>query len=69
MPEPEQEIDCEGTDEVVCPYCGHEHSDSYELFRNSCGVREDITCLGCEKTFRARADYSVTYYSEKVPDA
>ena len=57
------EIDCEGTDEVVCPHCGHEHSDSSEFF----GRHEDaeVECSECEKWFWVTRDVSVSYTSRK----
>lgn len=33
MPNPKDtkgEIDCRSTDEITCPYCGHEEGDSWE---------------------------------------
>ena len=27
-----EEIDCEYTDEIVCPYCGYKHRNSYEMY-------------------------------------
>ncbi len=65
MAEPE-DIECEGTDEVVCPYCGYEFEASWEFFSESHRMFEEIDCNGCGKKFRATADYSVTYYSEKI---
>ncbi len=60
-------IECSGTDEVVCPYCGHEHSDSWEWFRDN-GHDVDIDCATCGKTFRASPDYSVTYFTYQLTD-
>lgn len=60
-----KEIDCSYTDEVVCPYCGYEFSNSYEFFRDDRmgDWVEGIECEKCEKEFNVGADYSVTYSS------
>jgi uncharacterized Zn-finger protein len=60
------DIDCVATDEVVCPYCGNEHSESYEFFE---GNRDDteVTCTECERDFRASRDVSVSYSSRVKP--
>lgn len=59
-------IDCVATDEVVCPYCGNEHSESYEFFE---GNRDDteVTCTECERDFRTSRDVSVSYSSRAKP--
>jgi hypothetical protein len=57
-----KEIDHEYTDEVVCPYCGHEHSDSWEY-----GDGGIVDCDGCEKKFFFERDVVVTYVSAKSP--
>lgn len=52
-----EEIDTYRTEEVVCPYCGHEESDSYYHFEET-GDEEDreIECEECEKKFIAVID-------------
>jgi transcription elongation factor Elf1 len=60
----DQEIDCWGTDEVVCPYCGHKHSDSHEFFGDTHNSA-DIECNECGKKFHCEAEYSVDYTSYK----
>lgn len=59
------EINCSGTDEVVCPHCGYEFSDSWDFGFN--GREMDIQCGNpeCEKVFSCEPDYSVVYYSRK----
>ena len=56
------EFNCDGTDEIVCPHCGHEFSDSWDY-----GSGEDIgelACGECDKAFYARRNISTTYSSE-----
>lgn len=46
------EIDHVDTDELVCPYCGFEHTDSWDLAREE-GYTwwGRITCAGCGVRF------------------
>jgi transcription elongation factor Elf1 len=58
------EIDHEYTDDIVCPYCGYEFTDSWEFEGN-----EDlglIDCQSCEKPFIATRNVEVTYTTEKA---
>ncbi len=55
------EINHEWTNEVVCPYCGYEFSDSYE-FGDSDG---DIECDECEKLFYFYPETTVTYSTQR----
>lgn len=60
----EEEIDHEYTDEIICPYCGYEFSDSFEI--NS--GEEDlglIKCDECGKSFYAIRNIEITYSTEK----
>jgi hypothetical protein len=53
-----------GTDEIVCPYCGYEHGDSWEFAeRASAG---ECDCDGCGKRFRWTQEIAVTYDTEAV---
>ena len=45
-------IDHEKTQEVVCPYCGYAHVDSYEYGDE--GIAE---CDNCGHKFRYESDY------------
>lgn len=56
----EEEIDCEGTDEIVCPYCGYEHGDSWEASNSG----ED-TCSSCGKSFFYERETTVKYSTTK----
>lgn len=57
------DIDHEYTDEIVCPWCGHEHGDSWEW------VDYDTTeCDECEKKFTHIRHVEVTYTTEKEED-
>lgn len=56
-----REIDHEYTDEIVCPHCGYEHSDSWEYEEDG---EED--CHECGKPFYSGRDLSVTYWTSKM---
>jgi len=57
MPE---EIDHQFTDEIVCPYCGYEHSDSWEM-----GDQGEIECEKCGKTFEYWVETQVHYTTKR----
>ena len=56
----EDEIDCECTDEIGCPHCGHIYSDSWE--EADSGI---YNCEYCEKPFSYERIVSVTYSTSK----
>lgn len=51
-------------DEVVCPWCGYEHGDSWEL---DCD-EDTIECDSCGKPFQYVRNVSVTYDTHRVYD-
>lgn len=63
MAEPD-DIECEGTDEVVCPYCGYEFEASWEFFQDHSNTT-DIECMGCDKTFECEQEVVVSYTTSK----
>lgn len=56
---PTIEIDHEYTNEIVCPHCGYEYTDSWEM---QDGKRN---CCECDKPFSVDRDVSVTYSTRK----
>ena len=52
------------TNEIVCPYCGAEQCDSWELFLDDREDAED-ECGECGKAFFVTQHVSVTYSSSK----
>lgn len=48
------------TDEIVCPWCGHSNSDSWEV---GDGLQE---CENCEKSFYVARNIVVTHSTQKV---
>ncbi len=58
------DIEYKDTDEVVCPYCGYEFGDSWELDINYNSVRLD--CNECNREFECSAENTRTYSSAKL---
>jgi DNA-directed RNA polymerase subunit RPC12/RpoP len=56
-------IDHNYTDEVVCPHCGYQHSDSGEFFWDT--IEPIIECAKCGREFTATQEFTVTYSTEK----
>ena len=56
----------EHTHNVVCPYCGYEEKDSWELdFGPGLGGEEELQCSDCGEMFMAYRDVEVTYSTWK----
>lgn len=51
------------TDEIVCPWCGYKHGDSWEM-----GDEDTHECDECENTFSHYRDIEVTYTTWKEED-
>lgn len=60
-----KEIDHEYTNEIVCPWCGCEFSDSWEL-GNGGECTELEECPDCEKEFYASRIITVEYSTQKA---
>lgn len=56
-----EEIDYEYTDAIVCPYCGYEFSDCWEMADSN----DELACYGCDKVFSYERIVDVTYKSSK----
>lgn len=54
------EFDTKATDEITCPYCGYEMTDSWEIKTDT-----DYTCDECGKNFDICVNYSVEYSTYK----
>lgn len=57
------------TDEVQCPYCGHEFTDSWEIGfdDNQVDHTMEITCESCEIKFKVTRHIRLTYSSVRDP--
>ncbi len=56
------EIEHEYTDEIVCPYCGNEYSDSWEYEEEG----SKIECDSCNRKFNYTRNTSVSYTTSKL---
>jgi DNA-directed RNA polymerase subunit RPC12/RpoP len=50
------------TDEIVCPWCGYEQSDPWEMYDSD----DECECGNCEKIFSYERHVEVTYSSSRV---
>ena len=58
----EKEIDHDGTDDPVCPYCGYVMIDAWEWFsKNQEEAEMECGNGACEKLFTACREFSVSY--------
>lgn len=57
-----EEIDCDGTDDPVCPWCGDVGQGSEFCLD---GREEEYDCDACGKPYVVTPDYSVTYSTRK----
>lgn len=60
------EIKTEYTRNIVCPFCGYEDRDSWEVGKGQEGETE-TDCRDCGKTFLVVRHVSVDYSSRKKP--
>ncbi|APM41375.1 hypothetical protein [Clostridium kluyveri] len=59
-----KDINHECTDEIVCPFCGQEFTDSWEYGDDEAlGL---IECDECGKSFYASREVSITYSTRKA---
>ncbi len=59
----------EYTDEVVCPYCGHKHDESYEFFNELEETAVGVSCGMCDREFNAVRRISVDYSTQRLKGA
>ena len=60
-------MSCFYTDNIVCPYCGHVDSDSWEVFDIS-EESKTIDCNSCGKEFFVNQNISVSYTSKPLAE-
>ena len=64
-------IDCEFTTFAVCPFCGYEDHDSWEIGDGGEG-ETSVNCGSCDEEFLVSRHISVSYSTCKIeskPDA
>lgn len=64
----EAEFNCEYTDEIICPYCGHEFSDSFALFCDNVGEEAENSCGECNKIFITTTNTIYLFSTRKLED-
>ena len=57
---PEEEIDSDWTNDLICPYCGHKIHDDGDLEEEGTEL-----CSNCEQEFTYQVHYLVRYSSQK----
>lgn len=59
-----EDYEYHNTDELTCPYCGYEDSDSWELYDQE----DERDCPVCGGVFGYSREVTVSYYSKKVKE-
>lgn len=56
------------TRNIICPYCGWEDKDSWEVFdgEDGDGAETEVDCGNCEKTFSVILNVEFSYTSKKI---
>ena len=57
------EIDTQGTDDIVCPHCGNHHEYGPDWDYPGAYSVED--CQECGKQFKLETEWDPTFYTEK----
>jgi hypothetical protein len=55
-------IDHKATSAPVCPYCGYEMRDAWELDSGT----EKVECEKCYKPYEVIVEYTATYWTEAI---
>lgn len=53
-------------DEIICPYCGHKFTDSWEIRMNEHGSIGTHECEKCGEEFKVYRNIEITYITEKL---
>ena len=64
-PDEEREYVWEDEPEIKCPYCGFEHSNSWDWEGGNIGVTGEYECEYCGKVFTVSRNVVFTYTSRK----
>lgn len=63
-------FDTEYQDAPICPHCGHAQRDAWDInFGQGIEGDTEIDCGECEKTFMASRHCTITYSTQKLPNA
>ena len=63
-----EDYEHEHTDEIVCPYCKYEFTDSWEVpfDDESMDDTREVTCGSCDKKIEVTRHIRVTYSTGKI---
>lgn len=61
-----REFEHDGTEQIVCPHCGHVHSDSWEFSGQGHNDGGDAKCNECGKPFHWERNIIVLYGTSKL---
>lgn len=59
------EWDHYNADEIMCPYCRYQFTESWEFFQGSHSSLSTVQCHDCEKYFEVEQEFTVHYTSYK----
>jgi DNA-directed RNA polymerase subunit RPC12/RpoP len=59
------ERDTNSENEITCPYCGYEFSESYDYLKDTDTELGEIECRDCGKPFICTVEFSVSYSTER----
>jgi hypothetical protein len=59
------DIDTDLTENCICPYCGYEDTDSWELSGDD-GETNETTCGSCGEDFEYSRNITITFSSSKL---
>lgn len=59
-----EEVDCRGSDEIVCPYCGERETDSWDCSDSG----DNVYCEACGGTYGYEREVWITYDSYKISE-
>lgn len=54
--------DCNGTRNIICPFCGYEDDNTWEQDESE----EEIECCNCGRSFDVEVEYTVSYTTSPI---
>jgi len=61
--EKEEKFDIKNTENIICPFCGYENTDWFELAADSDGDIELVSCPKCCKEFEYETHITFSFTS------
>lgn len=56
-----KQIECEQTEYPVCPYCGNEYEDAWELGLTNETPKAEIDCPDCGEQYDVNGEVTIEY--------